>query len=100
MVIELTIVTDVFTTLPNGKLKMTRKDARITRSFESSAVNYQTYINSSGRPVKKYTTIIYGNEYLKAEHTMDEVKKRLGHYEIKGYISKSKYAKDNKNKSI
>jgi len=100
MVVELTIVTDILVTLPNGKIKVLSKNARITRAFESTNITYQTYLDKKGKPVKKYTTIIYGNEYLQADHPIDEIKRRIGHYEIKGYAGKAKYAKDNKNKRI
>jgi len=96
MVIELTIITDILATLPNGKLKVIRKDARITRAFESSNITYQTFLNKKGKAIKKYTTIIYGQEYLQADHTMDDIKKRLGHYEIEGYAAKAKYNKGKK----
>ena len=97
MVIELTIITDILTTLPNGKLKVVCKNARIMRAFESSNITYQTFINKKGKPIKKYTTIIYGQEYLQADHTVEEIKKILGHYEIAGYAAKAKY---NKNKKV
>ncbi len=100
MVVEFTIITDITKQLANGKILTLVKNAKIVRSFESSNVNYAEYINSKGKIVKKYTTIIYNNEYLTVNHSLEEVKRRLGHYEIKGYAGKAKYAKDIKNKKI
>ncbi len=96
MVVEFTIITDILTTLPNGKLKVTKKNARIIRAFDSSNITYQTYLNSKGIAIKKYTTIICGNEYIQVDHPMEYVKKKLGHYEVTGYAAKAKYNKSKK----
>jgi len=96
MVVEFIIITDILTTLPNGKLKVVKKNARITRAFESSNLTYQTFIGSKGIPIKKYTTIICGNEYLQADHPIEYIKKKLGHYEVTGYAGKAKYNKSKK----
>ena len=101
MVVEFTVVTDITKTLSNGKMITIVKDAKILRSFNSEGVLYQDFINSKGKVVKKYTTIIYGNEYLKVDHSIEEVKRKLGHYEIAGYAGKASYAKkSNKNKRV
>lgn len=101
MVVEFTVVTDITKTLANGEVVTLVKDAKILRSFNSEGVLYQDFINTKGKVVKKYTTIIYGNEYLKVDHSKEEVKRRLGHYEITGYAGKASYAKkNNKNKKV
>lgn len=96
MVVEFTIITDILATLPNGKLKVVKKNARIMRAFESSSLTYQTFINSKGQAIKKYTTIICGAEYLQVDHPVEYVKKKLGHYEVTGYAGKAKYNKSKK----
>lgn len=97
MVIELTIITDISKQLPDGKYKIIAKDVRITRSFYSDKVTYTQYVDTKGKVIKKYSTIIYDGEYIKVDHPLDEVKRRLGHYEITGYAG---YAKYNKNKKV
>lgn len=96
MVVEFTIITDINKPLANGRYKLVTKNAKVVRSFDSSRVLYAEFINSKGKVVKRYSTIIYDNEYIKVDHTLDEVKRRLGHYEIKGYAAKAKYSKSKK----
>lgn len=101
MVVEFTIITDIEKQLPNGKYLTLVKNARIVRSFESDRINYLQCVDRKGRVIKKYTNIIYNGEVFKVENTLDEVKRKLGHYEIAGYAGKASYAKkSNKNKRV
>lgn len=99
MVIELTVFVDITKTLK--KKTVTKKDVKIIKSFNTNDITYQSYIGPKGIPVKKYSVICYGSEQWKVPYTIEEIKRKLGEYQILGYASKASYAKKyNKSKRV
>ncbi len=99
MVIELVVFVDITKTLK--KKTVTKKDVRIIKSFDTNDLTYQSYIGNNGLPIKKYSVICYGTEQWKVPYTIDEIKRKLGDYQILGYAAKASYAKKyNKNKRV
>lgn len=100
MVVEFTILMDVTKVLPDGKIVTLVKDVPVIKAFDTAKLTYQQFVNSKGKILKKYTTLVHEGEYYKAFHNVNDVKIKLGHYEITGYAGKAKYARSNKNKKV
>jgi len=99
MVVEFIVYVDITKTLK--KKTVVKKDVEIIKSFDSGKLTYQSYIGDQGKVVKKYSVLCYENEQWKVPYTIEEVKRKIGDYQILGYAAKASYGKKyNKDKRI
>lgn len=97
MVVEFRVYVDISKTIK--KKVIVKRNVEIIKSFDSGKLTYQSYIGPSGKVVKKYSVLCYDSEQYKAPYTIEQVKRKLGDYQILGYAAKASYnAKRNSKK--
>ena len=95
MIIVLDVIVDVYGE-PNSKTglpKLLKKGAIYKKSFDTSLIYPEEYINKRGTIVKKYTGLEYGEKYYVVAHSMTYINKLINPIVIKGLASKVKKTK-------
>jgi len=69
----------------NGKQKLIKRNVQSKKQFESTEILIEEYMNSKGKPSKRWCMIKSDGEYFKVNHKYEEMERITGHIEVKGF---------------
>ena len=63
-----------------------KKGIIIKKVFEMDKIELQQDVSKQGKPIKKYCSIKYENEYYKLNHSFEEIEKIITPVKVKGFL--------------
>ena len=97
MIIEFNVVVDLYNQpdLETGEMEIVKKNIIIRKGFNLNDCTYEECLNSKGRILKGYTTLITNGTPFKVKHNINYVANKLQPIKVVGLL---KYSKKFKNK--
>lgn len=98
MIVEFNVVVDLYDSInpETGEMKAVKKNIIIRKGFNLNDCTYEQCLNSKGKVLKGYTTLITNGSPFKVKHTIDYVAHKLQPINVTGFMKYSKKFKKRK----
>ena len=98
MIIEFNVVVDLYNQPDpeTGEMKPVKKNIIIRKGFNLNDCTYEQYLDSKGKILKSYTTLITNGTPYKVKHNIDYVANKLQPNKVTGFYRYTKKFKKSK----